>query len=87
MIQYLIITAIVLWSCVIVFNKLLPKTANKTYTALADSLHKMGWVSLADKLRPKKSTAGGCGAGCGCDSNDTASIKQHAQEVKTIKWK
>lgn len=85
MIQYLIITALVLWSCVIVFNKLMPRTAAKSYHALADGLQKLGWQSLANKLRPQAKSVG-CGGGCGC-AQDSDTPKQHPAEVKSVKWK
>jgi hypothetical protein len=86
MIQYLIIGALLIWSCVVVFNKLLPKTANTSYHALADGLHKLGWRALANKVRPKK-TAAGCAGGCGCSSNDAAATPAATSEIKRIKWK
>lgn len=81
MIEVTIITVLVLWSCVVVFNKLMPKTANKTYAGLSGFCERQGWFSLANKLRPKNISA--CGGGCGCD----ASTEQPKQEIKTVKWK
>ena len=82
MIEILIITVLVLWSCIIVFKKLLPKTANRVFLSLSLSCQRKGWHSLAKWLAPKMSS--GCGGSCGCGSEDQAA---QPQEIKTVKWK
>lgn len=82
MIEGLIITVLVLWSCIIVFKKVMPKTANRTFTLLADTCQQKGWHAMAKKLRPKM--AAGCGGSCGCSTDDEPST---VQEIKTVKWK
>lgn len=82
MIEILIITALVLWSCIVVFKKLMPKTSNKAFLALSGWCEQKGWAGLAKKLAPK--TAAGCGGSCNCGPEDS---HQASQEIKTVKWK
>lgn len=81
MIEFLIITLLVLWSCVVVFKKLMPKTANHVFMWFANFCQAQGWQKLAKWLKPKAVT--GCGGSCDCSGEST---KQH-DEVKTVKWK
>ena len=83
MIEILIITLLVLWSCIVVFKKLMPNTASHVFMRLAGFCQSQGWQRLAKWLMPKNST--GCGGGCGCDVPNTAT--QPSNEVKTVKWK
>lgn len=82
MIEILIIAVLVIWSCIIVFKKVLPKTANKVLRQISDYCNAKGWNGLAKWLMPK--AAGGCGGNCGCGSEDQS---QKQQEIKTVKWK
>lgn len=84
MIEFFIITVLVLWSSIVVFKNLMPKTANKTYTSVAHFCEARGWHSLASKIMPKK-TSGSCGGGCGCGVDD--GVKSKSQQIKTVKWK
>ncbi|TXJ10278.1 MAG: hypothetical protein E6Q25_01280 [Acinetobacter sp.] len=83
MIEFFIITLLVLWSCVVVFKKLMPNTANRAFMNLANFCQTQGWQKLAKWLQPK--TNGGCAGGCGCDVANTPT--QASSEVNTIKWK
>lgn len=85
MIEVLIITVLVLWSCVVVFKKVLPNFANQISVRLANFCTRQGWQGLAKWFSPKMST--GCAGGCGCGSESDESTRQHAQEIKTVKWK
>ena len=87
MIEMMIITVLVLWSALVVFKKVFPSTAKKTFNAMAQSCEKQGWHSLSKWLAPKVPT--GCGGGCGCGSeNDSSNAKSTAPvEVQSVKWK
>ncbi|MCH4246659.1 MAG: hypothetical protein LKF82_02280 [Acinetobacter populi] len=84
MIQYLIIAVLVLWSSVVVFKKVMPNTANKTFLAISSFFKQQGWHGLAKKIAPTQSA--GCGGGCGCGKESEVAGKQ-PQEIKTVKWK
>lgn len=83
MIEGLIIAVLVIWSSIVVFKSVMPKTANKTFSHLAMQCEKLGWTGVANYLAPKKSS--GCGGGCGCDTPDEKKIQSEA--VKAVKWK
>lgn len=83
MLEFFIIAALLLWSSVVVFKNLMPKTANKTYTGIAQFCAARGWQRLATRIAPKKNT--GCGGGCGCSVEAEPVAKQ--QQIKTVKWK
>ena len=46
MLQYLIIAVLVIWSAVVVFEKVFPKTANSAFSALSVFCEKQGWATL-----------------------------------------
>ena len=52
MIEVLIIAALVIWSAVVVFKKVFPKTANSVFMALSNVCHQQGWSTLAKWLKP-----------------------------------
>ena len=83
MVQFLIIAALVLWSTVVVFKKVFPKTANATFMWLSNSCSKQGWSSLAKWLKPAAVT--GCGGNCGCSSDE--SNTPQPTEIQAVKWK
>ncbi|OTG81134.1 DUF6587 family protein [Acinetobacter sp. ANC 4648] len=83
MIELLIITALVLWSAVVVFKKVFPKTANSVFMSLSNSCSKQGWSALAKWLKP--AAVMGCGGSCGCSSDESDSPKK--TEVQAVKWK
>lgn len=64
MLQYLIIAVLVIWSAIVVFKKVFPKTANSAFSALSVFCEKQGWATLAKWLKPKMTF--GCAGGCGC---------------------
>lgn len=80
-IEFFIITVLVLWSCLIVFKKILPKTANNIMLRCAQVCRKKGWHTCAKWLTPKMSA--GCGGNCGCSTDEAAK----PQEINTVKWK
>ena len=82
MVQYLIIAVLVIWSAVVVFKKVFPKTANSVFSSLSAFCEKQGWVTLAKWLKPKM--ACGCAGGCGCSREDKPT--NTVQEIKPIKW-
>ena len=82
MVEILIIAALVLWSCVVVFKKVMPKTANRFFTQLANACQQKGWTTLAKQFSPKANS--GCGGSCSCGDEEKSQIDT---EVKTVKWK
>jgi hypothetical protein len=82
MIEILIVAALVLWSTVVVFKKVFPKTSNSVFLALAQACQRRGWQRLAKWLQPKM--AAGCGGGCSCPSSEDKPAPTTVQEVK---WK
>lgn len=82
MVQYLIIAVLVIWSAVVVFKKVFPKTAYSAFSTLAIFCEKQGWATLAKWLKPKMVM--GCAGGCGCE---TASKQESKPTVQMVKWK
>lgn len=83
MIEVLIVTALVLWSSLVVFKKVFPKTAYSVFLKLSHVCAAQGWTSLASWLKPKM--VSGCGGNCACPGNQPkASVKAQPQ---TVKWK
>ena len=82
MIEYLIIAVLVIWSAVVVFKKVFPKTSNATFSALSAFCERRGWQALAKWLKPKMSV--GCAGGCGCSVDEKPAAKNN--EVKPVKW-
>ena len=82
MFEALIITLLVLWSAVVVFKKVLPKTSSKLQFKLAQLCQQRGWQALAKWLQPKAAT--GCGGSCDCSQSDQESSKT---QVQAVKWK
>ncbi|SPL69769.1 DUF6587 family protein [Acinetobacter stercoris] len=85
MIELLIVAALVIWSAIIAFNKIFPKTAYAVYFKLAQIAEQQGWSTLAKWLRPKMAT--GCGGSCGCGNSESESVAVKKTEVQAVKWK
>lgn len=84
MIEMIIVTLVVIWSAVVVFKKVFPKTANSVFLSLSRFCEQKQWYILAKWLKPK-STSSGCGGSCGCEAKpDMKQIKN--DEVKPVKW-
>lgn len=83
MLESIIIAVLVIWSAVVVFKKVFPKTSNSVFTTLSEHCVNRGWNSLAKWLKPKM--AAGCAGGCGCSASDNPSAKK--AEVQAVKWK
>lgn len=81
MIEILIVAALVLWSTVVVFKKVFPKTAYSVFSKLAEFCQARGWNSLAKWLQPKM--AGGCGGNCACPATENSAPKT----ANPVKWK
>ena len=54
MVEILIVAVLVLWSTVVVFKKVFPKTANKTFGVLAEQTQKQGWNTVSKWLATRK---------------------------------
>lgn len=83
MVEGLIIAVLVLWSTLVVFKKVFPKTSFKFFLSLANVAEKQGLPRLAKWLKP--AMPAGCGGSCGCSTNDEAETKKPA--VQAVKWK
>lgn len=83
MVEWVIVTAIVLWSTLYVFKSVFPKTTFKVRGYLAQCCLRFGFNRLASKLQPMP--VGGCGGGCGCSSSDAPAPK--SDTVQAVKWK
>ena len=82
MIQFLIITALVVWSALFVFKNVFPKSAYSVFSKLAQICQAEGWNRLAKWIQP--AMPAGCGGGCGCSTSDAPAKKT---EVQAVKWK
>lgn len=83
MIEILIVAALVLWSAVVVFKKVFPKTSGSVFLKLSNVCEAKGWMTLAKWFKPKM--AAGCGGGCSCPVSDES--KSKAPAVQAVKWK
>ncbi|MGE8652606.1 MULTISPECIES: DUF6587 family protein [unclassified Acinetobacter] len=83
MIEILIVAALVIWSAVVVFKKVFPKTSNSVFNSLSLWCERQGWHALAKRLKPKMAI--GCAGGCGCSESEEPVAKK--VEVQAVKWK
>jgi hypothetical protein len=83
MIEFLIVAVLVIWSVIVVFKKVFPKTSNSVFMSLSNVCEQKGWTTLAKWFKPAMAT--GCGGSCGCSATDDKSTKK--AEVQAVKWK
>ena len=83
MIEILIVAALVIWSAVVVFKKVFPKTAYAFFLSLSNVAQKQGWTAIAKRL--KTAMVAGCGGSCGCSSTDAPTEKK--SPLQAVKWK
>lgn len=83
MVEILIVTALVLWSTVVVFKKVFPNTSRSVFQKLSNACATKGWHSLAKWLKP--AMPAGCGGSCGCSVNEAESAPKAAPQA--VKWK
>ncbi|WOE30662.1 MULTISPECIES: DUF6587 family protein [unclassified Acinetobacter] len=83
MIEIVVVALLVIWSAVVVFKKVFPRTSNSVFTTLANYCEQKGWLKLAKWLKP--ALASGCGGHCGCAASDEQANKK--VEVQAVKWK
>lgn len=81
MIEMLIVAVLVLWSALVVFKKVFPKTSSSVFSSISIALENKGWNKLATWMRPKQ--VAGCGGNCGCDAQD----EPKKPEIQAVKWK
>lgn len=81
MIEMMIVAAVVLWSAIVVFKKVFPKTSSSVFLSLSNTCAKRGFNTLAQWLQPAVVT--GCGGNCGCDAQEPV----QKLEVQAVKWK
>lgn len=83
MIEILIVAILVVWSAVVVFKKVFPRTSNSVFMSLANACRDKGWFKLAKWLQP--AMASGCGGNCGCSATEDSNNKK--PQVQAVKWK
>ena len=83
MIEILVVAALVIWSAVVVFKKVFPRTSNSVFSALSIMCANQGWAALAKWLKP--AMAAGCGGSCGCAATEDQTSKK--PEIQAVKWK
>ena len=83
MIEILIVAALVIWSAVVVFKKVFPKTSSSVFMSLSNACEAKGWVKLAKWLKP--AMVSGCGGSCGCSATETQT--ESKADVQAVKWK
>ncbi|WP_445114701.1 DUF6587 family protein [Acinetobacter sp. WZC-1] len=83
MVELLIVAALVGWSAIFVFKKVLPKTAYSVFFRMAEFCRAKGWTALAKWLQP--AMVAGCGGSCGCSSSESESTQKTT--VQAVKWK
>ncbi|OTG68814.1 hypothetical protein B9T25_04845 [Acinetobacter sp. ANC 4470] len=83
MIEVVIVAALVIWSTLVVFKKVFPKTASLVFMALSNGCSQQGWSTLANWLKP--AMVSGCGGSCGCAATEDSAQKK--VEVQAVKWK
>ena len=81
MFESVIVAVLVLWSALVVFKKVFPKTASSSFLALSNLCQRLGWQRLAAWLKPKMQV--GCSGGCGCSSDETPK----SEPMQTVKWR
>ena len=83
MLEGLIIAVLVLWSTLVVFKKVFPKTSFKLFLSLAQTAEQRGLPRLAKWLKP--GMAAGCGGSCDCSQSDQP--QQQKPQAQAVKWK
>lgn len=83
MIEVIIVAFLVVWSALVVFKKVFPKSAYAVFSKLSRVCQSQGWSSLAKWLSPAMVT--GCGGSCDCSSNDKT--ESPTPEIQAVKWK
>ncbi len=83
MIEILVVAALVIWSAVVVFKKVFPRTSNSVFSSLSTMCADQGWTALAKWLKP--ALALGCGGSCGCSATEDQTQKK--PEIQAVKWK
>ena len=83
MIEILIVAALVIWSALVVFKKVFPKTSMSFFQKLSNICADKGFNTLATWLKPK--AAAGCGGSCGCESSEQSPKEKNT--VQAVKWK
>ena len=79
MVEILIVAVLVLWSTVVVFKKVFPKTANKTFGVLAEQTQKQGWNTVSKWLKP--APVAGCGGDPPAAETALCAVDMHALEI------
>ena len=83
MIEVIIVAVLVLWSALVVFKKVFPKTSNSVFGALSNACEAKGLTTLAKWLKP--AMVAGCGGSCGCSATEAEPEKK--TQVQAVKWK
>ena len=83
MIEVVIVTFLVVWSALVVFKKVFPKSAYKVFSKLAAVCQSQGWSRLATWISP--AMVSGCGGSCDCSGGDK--VESSKAEIQAVKWK
>lgn len=83
MIEIVIVALLVIWSALVVFKKVFPKTSTSFYQKLSQLCAEKGWTKLSAWLKPK--VVAGCGGSCGCENSDESTKAKST--VQAVKWK
>ena len=83
MIEVIIIAALVMWSALVVFKKVFPRSANSVFLQLSTLCHQQGWLTLAKWFTPK--AVAGWGGGCSCPASEDQAKK--TAPLQAVKWK
>ncbi len=82
--EYVIVAAILAWSCYFVVRRFMPKTSFKLQQAVAHQVTKMGFTRVGGWLQPKVSQAG-CSSGCSsCGTADSDSVCDTTNTSKSV---
>ena len=83
MIEILIVAVLVLWSSLVVFKKVFPKTHHAVFLAASQFCQNKSWDKLAQWLKPNM--VEGCGGNCACPVIEDKDSKK--AQLNTVKWK
>lgn len=81
MIEVLIVAVLVIWSALVVFKKVFPKSAYSVFLRLSEWSNQQGWHALSKWLKP--ASVSGCGGSCGCSATES----KPKAEIQSVKWK
>lgn len=85
MVEVFIVAVLVVWSALVVFKKVFPRSAYTVFSKLADVCTQQGWHALAKRVQP--AIPNSCGGSCGCGDSSSGKKPKAAVEIQQVKWK